>query len=112
VLMERDLSLRAYMEELSASFNAQDQAPDDFHAQDRQCDPYIFVEYFRIKDKIPQGYPRRRTVHTFPFSRSLETGHRNSLHATYHALTRVFRGLSFLCVVFGFQWLVRVCFVL
>ena len=41
------LSLRAYMEELSASFNAQDQAPDDFHAQDRQCDPYIFVEYFR-----------------------------------------------------------------
>ena len=41
------LSLRAYMEELSASFNAQDQSPDDFHAQDRQCDPYIFVEYFR-----------------------------------------------------------------
>ena len=67
---------------------------------------------FVIADKIPQGYPRRRTAHTFPFSRSLETGHRNSLHATYHALTRVFRGLSFLCVVFGFQWLGRVCFVL
>ena len=36
------------MEELSASFNAQDQSPDDFHAQDRQCDPYIFVEYSRL----------------------------------------------------------------
>jgi hypothetical protein len=32
------------MEELSASFNAQDQAPDDLHAQDPQCAPYIFVE--------------------------------------------------------------------
>ena len=41
------LSLRAYMDELSASFNAQDQAPDDLHAQDRQCDQCIFVENSR-----------------------------------------------------------------
>ena len=34
------------MEELSASFNAQDQAPDDLHTQDRQCAPCIFVDYF------------------------------------------------------------------
>ncbi len=40
------LSLCGCMEELSASFNAQDQAPDDLHAQDRQCAPYIFVDYF------------------------------------------------------------------
>ncbi len=32
------------MEELSASFNAQDQVPDDLHAQDRQCAPCIFVQ--------------------------------------------------------------------
>ena len=32
------------MEELSASFNDQDQAPDDLHAQDRQRAPCIFVE--------------------------------------------------------------------
>ena len=50
------LSLRAYMEELSASFNAQDQAPD-FHAQDRQCDPYIFVEYFRHCRQDPARLP-------------------------------------------------------
>jgi hypothetical protein len=36
------LSLRASMEELSASFNAQDQAPDDPHAQDHPCAPWIF----------------------------------------------------------------------
>jgi hypothetical protein len=45
------------MEELSASFNAQDQAPDDFHAQDRQCDPYIFVEYFRHCRQDPARLP-------------------------------------------------------
>ena len=67
---------------------------------------------FAIADKILQGYPRRRTAHTFAFSKCPKTGHRNSLHATYHAPTRVYRGLSFLCVVFGFQWSGRVWFVL
>jgi hypothetical protein len=33
------------MEELSDSFNSQDQAPDDLHSQDRQCAPCIFVDY-------------------------------------------------------------------
>ena len=97
------LSLRAYMEELSVSFNSQDQSPDDFHAQDRQCDPYIFVEYFRHCRQDPARLPTTQD-YTFPFSRCHQTGHRNSLHATYHAPTRVYRGLSFLCVVFGFQW--------
>jgi hypothetical protein len=36
------------MEELSVSFNAQDQAPDDLHAQDRQCAPCIFVDCFHL----------------------------------------------------------------
>jgi hypothetical protein len=36
---------------------------------------------FAITDKILQGYPRRRTAYTFPFSRCHKTGHRNSLHA-------------------------------
>jgi hypothetical protein len=53
------ISLRACSEQLLGSLNAQAQAPDDpmslrayiemlgasFHAQDRQWDPYIFVEY-------------------------------------------------------------------
>ena len=54
------LSSRAYMEELSASFNAQDQAPDDFHAQDRQCDPYIIVEYFRHCRQDPARLPTKQ----------------------------------------------------
>ena len=38
------MSLRASTEEILTSFNAQDQAPDDPHAQDRQCDPCDSVE--------------------------------------------------------------------
>jgi hypothetical protein len=32
------------MEEVSVSFNAQDQAPDDSYAQDRRVDPCIFFD--------------------------------------------------------------------
>ncbi len=35
------VSLHTYMEELSTSFNTQDQAPDDSYAQDRRCAPCI-----------------------------------------------------------------------
>jgi hypothetical protein len=38
------LSLRAYMEEISVSFNDQDQDPNDLHTQDRQRAPCIFGE--------------------------------------------------------------------
>jgi hypothetical protein len=65
------ISLRAYSEHLLGSLNAQAQAPDDplslrayiemiwvsFHAQDRQCDPYIFVEYFRHCRQEPARLP-------------------------------------------------------
>jgi hypothetical protein len=53
------------MEELSASFNSQDQVPDDLHTQDRQCATCIFT----IPDQNLQGYPRRRTSRTFPFNK-------------------------------------------
>jgi hypothetical protein len=36
---------------------------------------------FAIADKSLQGYPRRRTAYTFPFSKCHKTGHRNSLYA-------------------------------
>ena len=65
------ISLLAYSEQLLGSLNAQVQAPDDplsfrayieilcpsFHAQDRQCDPYIFVEYFRHCRQEPVRLP-------------------------------------------------------
>ena len=41
------LSLRAYMVMILASFNAQEQAPDDIIAQDRQWTPCLFVENLR-----------------------------------------------------------------
>ena len=50
------VSIRVYMEDLSTSFNSQDQAPDDSqapddtHVQDRQCVPRNFVENLR-KDR-------------------------------------------------------------
>ena len=40
------------MQELSASFNAQDQAPDDLHAQDRQCAPCIFEKFHHRRPKL------------------------------------------------------------
>ena len=61
------ISLRAYSEQLLGSLNAQSQAPDDplslrayigllwasFHAQDHQCDPHIFVDYYRFLSQEP-----------------------------------------------------------
>ena len=41
------VSLDVYVEELSVSFNTQDQVPDDFYDQDRCCDPSIFDEHSR-----------------------------------------------------------------
>ena len=44
--------LREYMEELSVSFNAQDQAPDDSYAQDRRCAPCIFFDIPRKGSQV------------------------------------------------------------
>ena len=44
------LSFRAYIEKLWASF----------HAQDRQCDPYIFVEYFRHCRPVTTRLPTKQ----------------------------------------------------
>jgi hypothetical protein len=49
---------RAEETALGASLNAQSQAPDEiiwasFHAQDRQCSPHIFVDYFRFCRQEP-----------------------------------------------------------
>jgi len=50
-------------EELSASFNSQDQFPDDPHVQDRQCAPCIFVENPR---QCSQMLARLLTKHDIP----------------------------------------------
>jgi hypothetical protein len=55
------LSLRAYMEELSAFFNAQDQAPDDLHVQDRQCAPCIFENFHHCRPE-PARLPTKKDV--------------------------------------------------
>jgi hypothetical protein len=41
------VSWRVYMEEFSTSFNVQDQTPDDFYDQDLCCAPNIFDEHSR-----------------------------------------------------------------
>ncbi len=46
------VSLRAYMEEFSACFNTQDQVPDDFYTQDLCCDPNIFDEHSHKDSKF------------------------------------------------------------
>ncbi len=53
----------------------------------------------------------RRTSRTFPFNKCHKTVHRNSLIAYCHCPTRVVRGSRFMCVVYGFQLLVKVWFV-
>ena len=50
------------MEELSAFFNAQDQAPDDLHAQDRQCAPCIFVENSRHCRQVLARLPTKHDI--------------------------------------------------
>ena len=52
------VSLRAYMEELSASFNTQDQVPDDSYTQDHRGAPCIF---FDIPHKGSQVFARLLT---------------------------------------------------
>ncbi len=57
------LTLCEFMEEFSASFNTQDQAPDDPHVQVLRCVPYDFVENPR---HYRQGLARLLTKHDIP----------------------------------------------
>ena len=47
---------------IAASSNAQDQAPDDFHVQDRQRAPCIFVEIFRHCRQEPARLPTKQDI--------------------------------------------------
>ena len=80
----------AYMEELSASFNAQDQAPDDFHAQDRQCAPCIFVENSR---HCRQVLPRLPTKHDIPHL-SLQLVSQDSAQELFNRILLPYLGAS------------------
>jgi hypothetical protein len=53
------------MQEVSASFNAQDQAPDDLHDQDRQCAPCIFVENSHHRGQELLRLPTKEDVSHF-----------------------------------------------
>jgi hypothetical protein len=79
------------MEELSASFNAQEQAPDDFHAQDRQCDPYIFVEYFRHCRQDPARLPTTQDSSYLPLQQ-VSQDRAQELFARH--LTHPYQGVS------------------
>ena len=72
---------------LGASLNAQSQAPDEiiwvlFTPRINSVIHTFSSIIIAFADKSLQGYSRRRTAHTFPFSWCHKTGHRNSLNAT------------------------------
>ncbi len=106
------LSLRVYMVEFSVSVNDQDQAPDDFHGQDRQCDPYIFVEYFRHCRQDPARLPTTQDSSYLSLQR-VSQDRAQELFA--HHLTRPYQGVSRIefCVCYLWIPVVRqgvVCF--
>ncbi len=72
------LSLRAYIEMLLDSFNAQEQAPDDILAQDRQWAPCLFVECLHHGSPVFVRLSTWKTTLTLPFTWCLKTVHRNS----------------------------------
>ena len=78
------------MEELSASFNAQDQAPDDFHAQDRQCAPCTFVENSRHSSQV---IPRLPTKHDIPHL-SLQLVSQDSAQELFNRIILPYPGVS------------------
>ncbi len=95
------------MEELSASFNAQDQAPD-LHAQYRQCAPCFFVENSHpCRPELLRLHTKQDVSHL-----SLQQVSQVSVQELFnHSMTsptRVFCGSSFMCVVCGFHLLVKV----
>jgi hypothetical protein len=95
------LSLRAYIEILWASF----------HDQDRQCDPYIFAEYFHHYRQEPSRLPT--TQDSLYLSLQQVSQNRTQELFARH-LTRPYQGVSrivFLCVFFGFQLLGKAWFV-
>ena len=78
------------MEELSASFNTQDQAPDDLHVQDRQCDPYIFDDYSRFCRQETTRLPTTQDS----FSLSLQQVSQDRVQELFgHHLTRPYQGV-------------------
>ena len=85
------VSLRAYMEELSASFNTQDQAPDDLHTQDHQCAPCIFVEIFqKCRPELARFPPKKDDSHL-----SLQQVSQVSTQELFHrSMTLSYQGVS------------------
>jgi hypothetical protein len=97
------VSLREYMEQLSVSFNSQDQAPDYPYAHDRRCPPCIFVD-IPPKGRQVVALTNQDILHLFLQLVSQDSD-------TPFRLTSTFRGLSFSFVAFGSDLLVKVCFV-
>ncbi len=56
------VSLYAYMEDLSVSFNTQDQAPDDSYVQDRRCAPCIPRKDSHV---LPRLHTKQDILHLF-----------------------------------------------
>jgi hypothetical protein len=102
------LSLRRYMEEFSASLNTQDQAPDDLHAQDRQRAPCIFVENSHHDRPELLRLPTKQDVSYFSLQLVSQDSAQEFLNRLMTCPIRVFRGSSFMCVVYGFQLFVKV----
>ena len=79
------------MEEISASFNSQDQDPDDFHTQDRQCVPCIFVEIFHHCRQELSSLPTKQDISHF----SLQLVSQDSARELFNRLmTLPYQGVS------------------
>jgi hypothetical protein len=110
------ISLLVYSEQLLGSLNAQAQAPEDplslrayiemlwapFHTQDRQCDPYIFVEYFR---HCRQETARLPTTQDSLYLSLQQVSQDRSQELFARHLTRPYQGVSRIEFLVCYLWI-------
>jgi hypothetical protein len=84
------MSLRTYMEELSASFNTQDQAPDDPYAQDRRCAQCIFVDIPRKGSQVLARLLTKQDI----FHLFLQLVSQDSAQELFHCTISPYLGVS------------------
>jgi hypothetical protein len=99
------------MEELSTSFNAQDQAPDDSYVQDRRSAPCICHIPCKGSHVNTRLLTKQDILHLFLQLGSQDSTQELFRHTIAPSRASAFRGSSFSCVAFGPGLLVKVWFV-
>jgi hypothetical protein len=86
---------------LSASFNAQDQAPDDPYAQDRRCTPCIFVDIpLKGNQVLPRLLTKQEILHRF-----LQLVSQDSAQELFRHTISPYFGVSWIEFQFCFLWI-------